>query len=190
MIDKKPGVGNTIIGDTIIIRGNVQGDEDLTIKGRVEGSITLTKDLFIETSGIVKADVNVQNIFISGVLVGNVTASQLVEISADGRMVGNISAPRVVIVDGASYRGRIEMGEAAEGVRPVRLRPAVRPMPRPAPPRVAPPPKPAPAPAEAKPAAPKPTEEKPPTPPAIGILVKPSEAAKTAPIEKKEEPKK
>ena len=111
MIDKKPGVGNTIIGDTIIIRGNVQGDEDLTIKGRVEGSITLTKDLFIETSGIVKADVNVQNIFISGVLVGNVTASQLVEISADGRMVGNINAPRVVIVDGASYRGRIEMGE-------------------------------------------------------------------------------
>ncbi len=208
MIDKKSTGANTIIGDTIVIRGNVQGDEDLTIKGRIEGNITLTKDLFIETSGIVKADVNVQNIFVSGVLVGNVTASQLVEISADGRMVGNISAPRVVIVDGASYRGRIEMGEAAEGARAVvRPRHIPRPAPRPFAPRIVPTPA-APAaparpgqPGEQKPAvsgmgAPKPPEGKgpemkPPAPAGMpsGLGAKPANAQQTTPV-KKEEPSK
>ncbi len=135
--------GTTIIGESILISGSLNGDEDLTVRGRVEGTLTLTKTLVVEPTGIVKAEVQVRNCVIAGVVVGNVTATESVEITKEGRMVGDIAAPRVIIVDGASFRGRIDMGEVdVEGARgseraaapPARpaLRPAVS---RPAAPR-------------------------------------------------------
>ncbi|UCD84856.1 MAG: polymer-forming cytoskeletal protein [Deltaproteobacteria bacterium] len=117
---------NTTVGSTIIVRGNLEGDEDLTVQGRVEGKLSLAKDLFIEPSGVVKADINVQNVYISGILVGNIVAMEKVEIASDGRMVGDINSPRVLIHDGASFRGRIEMGDMAAGPRPSVERPSPR----------------------------------------------------------------
>jgi cytoskeletal protein CcmA (bactofilin family) len=124
--------GSTIIGESILINGNLNGDEDLTVRGRVEGTITLTKTLVVEPTGVVKAEVQVKNCVIAGAVVGNVTASESVEITREGRMIGDIAAPRVIIVDGASFRGRIDMGEFAvkEGERPERA--LARPTPRPA----------------------------------------------------------
>ncbi len=122
--------GTTIIGESILISGSLNGDEDLTVRGRVEGTLTLTKTLVVEPTGIVKAEVQVKNCVIAGVVVGNVTASESVEITKEGRMVGDIAAPRVIIVDGASFRGRIDMGEVdVEGGerRPSMSRPAPRP---------------------------------------------------------------
>jgi cytoskeletal protein CcmA (bactofilin family) len=127
--------GTTIIGESILISGSLNGDEDLTVRGRVEGTLTLTKTLAVEPTGIVKAEVQVRNCVIAGVVVGNVTATESVEITKEGRMVGDIAAPRVIIVDGASFRGRIDMGEVnVEGARgPARAvaaapaRPALRP---------------------------------------------------------------
>jgi cytoskeletal protein CcmA (bactofilin family) len=104
-------VTSTIIGESILINGNLSGDEDLTVLGRVEGQINLTKTLNIEESGIVKANISVRNAIISGVMVGNIVASDSVEITEVGRMVGDIKAPRVIIVDGARYRGTIDMGD-------------------------------------------------------------------------------
>src|SRR5512138_3987135 len=103
--------GSTIIGESILISGSLNGDEDLTVRGQVEGTLTLTKTLLVETTGRVKAEVQVRNCVIAGVIVGNVTATESVEITREGRMVGDITAPRVIIVDGASFRGRIDMGE-------------------------------------------------------------------------------
>ncbi len=103
--------GTTIIGESILISGSLNGDEDLTVRGRVEGTLTLTKTLVVEPTGVVKAEVQVRNCVIAGVIVGNVTATESVEITKEGRMVGDIAAPRVIIVDGASFRGRIDMGE-------------------------------------------------------------------------------
>jgi cytoskeletal protein CcmA (bactofilin family) len=102
---------STVIGESILINGNLNGDEDLTVLGRVEGTINLTKTLNIEESGIVKANISVRNAVISGVVVGNITASDSVEITEVGRMVGDIKAPRVIIVDGARYRGAVDMGD-------------------------------------------------------------------------------
>jgi len=73
--------------------------------------VRLTRTLIVEASGVVKADVAVKDAVISGVVVGNVTASDSVQITSEGRMVGDISAPRVIIVDGASFRGRVDMGD-------------------------------------------------------------------------------
>jgi cytoskeletal protein CcmA (bactofilin family) len=107
--------GTTIIGESILISGSLAGDEDLTVRGRVEGTLTLTRTLVVEPTGMVKAEVQVKNCIIAGVVVGNVTATESVEITKEGRMVGDIAAPRVIIVDGASFRGRIDMGEVDVG---------------------------------------------------------------------------
>ena len=124
----------TEIGESILISGSLEGDEDLTVRGRVEGNVRLTRTLIVEASGVVKADVTVKDAVISGVVVGNVTASDSVQITSEGRMVGDISAPRVIIVDGASFRGRVDMGDvdaerpASASPRPQTVaRPAARP---------------------------------------------------------------
>jgi cytoskeletal protein CcmA (bactofilin family) len=138
--------GNTVIGPSILINGKLTGDEDLTVRGRVEGELSLSKTLIVEPSGVVKANVEVKNAVVSGVVVGNIQATESVELTHDGRMVGDIRAPRVIIVDGASFRGRIDMGELPPGrtlpertTRP-QVRPTVRSLPAPPPrPPVAPP---------------------------------------------------
>lgn len=115
---------STVVGPSILINGNLQGDEDLTVLGRVEGNISLTRTLHVEESGIVKADIQVRNAVVSGVVVGNITATDSVEITDAGRMVGDIKAPRVIIVDGARFRGAVDMGDLdaprATGEMPVR----------------------------------------------------------------------
>jgi cytoskeletal protein CcmA (bactofilin family) len=115
---------STIIGESILINGKLSGDEDLTVRGRVEGELSLTKTLIVEPSGIVKANVQVRNAIISGVVVGNISATESVELTREGRMVGDINAPRVIIVDGASFRGHVDMGNAEP--RPASERPATR----------------------------------------------------------------
>jgi len=132
--------GNTVIGPSILINGKLTGDEDLTVRGRVEGELSLTKTLIVEPSGVVKANVTVKNAVVSGVVVGNIQASESVELTQEGRMVGDIRAPRVIIVDGASFRGRVDMGELPPGrTLPERttpraqLRPTVRSLPPPPP---------------------------------------------------------
>ena len=170
----------TVIGESITIAGNLTGDEDLTVRGRVEGSITLNKTLILEPSGIIKAEVKVKNAVISGVVVGNLTASDSVELTAECRMVGDIQAPRVIIVEGASFRGRVDMGDldmprAERTDRPARPggRPAAAPArPAAAPARPVPPARTVPAPATAaKVAAPeKGSPAPPPVPPSAVAL--------------------
>jgi cytoskeletal protein CcmA (bactofilin family) len=132
--------GNTVIGPSILINGKLTGDEDLTVRGRVEGELSLTKTLIVEPSGVVKANVTVKNAVVSGVVVGNIQATESVELTQEGRMVGDIRAPRVIIVDGASFRGRVDMGELPPGrslpertTPRAQLRPSVRSLPAPPP---------------------------------------------------------
>lgn len=146
----------TVIGDSVRVQGNLSGDEDLHVLGRVDGRVELQRTLIVAHSGIVKAEVNVKNAIVSGVVVGNIHASESVEITKEGRMVGDIFAPRVIIVDGASFRGAVDMGDIEN--MPVREPSAERPRPtttsissRPAPARLPERPAPAPAP-EVKPA--------------------------------------
>lgn len=110
----------TVIGNSIFISGNIEGKEDLSVQGRIEGNITLSNTLFLEESGIIKADVSVKNAVISGVLVGNVEAEESIEITEIGQMVGDIVAPRVVIRDGAKFRGNIDMTSYENTVQPTR----------------------------------------------------------------------
>lgn len=103
----------TVIGDSVRVQGTLSGDEDLHVLGRVDGRIELNRTLVVAPTGIVKAEVMVKNAVVSGVVVGNIHASESVEITREGRMVGDVYSPRVIIVDGACFRGSIDMGETA-----------------------------------------------------------------------------
>ena len=113
------GGATGVIGRGITIRGNLSGSEDLVIEGRVEGTVALKNHLTIEGTGSIMADVDVQNLTVNGEVQGNIAASESVLVSGTAKVIGNIRAPRVIIEDGARFKGGIEMEfELPEGVVP------------------------------------------------------------------------
>ena len=102
-------MANTFIGGTIVVDGEITGDEDLVIQGTVKGRIALKESLYVEESGTVEADIETQNVDVSGQVTGNITASDKVELKSQCRMVGDIKAPRILIADGASFKGNVDM---------------------------------------------------------------------------------
>ena len=104
-----------VIGVKTKIKGEITGDENVTVEGHVEGSIRITRDLRIGTGGSVKATVSAQSVVVAGELLGDCQATQRVQIEASGRVTGNIRAPRVVIVEGATFRGNSDMSARREG---------------------------------------------------------------------------
>ena|SRR5712691_13415807 len=99
------------VGKSLRVEGRVISSEDLTIDGSVEGSIELgNHSLTIGANAAVKADLTAKTITISGAVTGAVRATEKVELHATGSVEGDISAPRFVMAEGATVRGRIEAG--------------------------------------------------------------------------------
>jgi cytoskeletal protein CcmA (bactofilin family) len=121
------------IGQSITIKGELTGNEDLTIDGKVEGTILLKDhNLTIGTNGRINAEVHAKTVTVVGEVVGNITADDKVEVEASGNVQGDIRAPRVVLSDGARFKGSIDMDrKQASGGNAVR-QPVVQPaeMPR------------------------------------------------------------
>ncbi len=102
--------GAALIGKSVVINGELDGSEDLTIEGRVEGKVELRDHtLTIGQNGRVKAQVFAKSVVVVGELVGNINASDAVEIRESGSVDGDIVSPRVAIADGAHFRGSIDM---------------------------------------------------------------------------------
>ena len=98
-----------VIGPKIKIIGELSGDEDVLIEGQIEGEIRITRDLKVGAGGMVKAKVSAQSIIVSGELVGDCEATGRVELQATGKLTGNIRAPKIVIAEGAMFRGNSDM---------------------------------------------------------------------------------
>jgi cytoskeletal protein CcmA (bactofilin family) len=98
------------IGKSVVIKGELNGSEDLTIEGHVEGTIQL-KDhvLTIGPNGRIKAQVFAKSVIVLGEVTGNVTASDKVDIRDNGSVDGDIVSPRVAIAEGAHFRGSVDM---------------------------------------------------------------------------------
>ena len=101
--------GACVVGAKTTIKGEISGDEDILVEGTVEGQIHITKDLRVGPGGVVKAKVQAQSVVVSGDLLGDCEATHRVEIQASGKLLGNIRAPRVVIAEGASFKGNSDM---------------------------------------------------------------------------------
>lgn len=105
------GEALTVIGQGINVHGKIHGEEDLRIEGRVEGSISLTETVHIAQSGVVVATIDARDVVVSGVVVGNVSATNSVSLEPGAKLVGDISTPRLIIADGAAFRGNVAMAE-------------------------------------------------------------------------------
>ena len=109
------------IGKSVVIKGELNGSEDLTIEGQVEGKIELRQNvLTIGPNGKIKAQVFAKSVVILGEVTGNVTASEKVDIRDNGSVDGDIAAPRVAIAEGAHFRGSIDMQRQGAGAKPSR----------------------------------------------------------------------
>jgi cytoskeletal protein CcmA (bactofilin family) len=106
-----------VIGAKTTIKGEITGEEDLVIEGVVEGQIKIARDLRVGPGGTVKATVHAQAVTIAGELLGDVHAVHRVELLPSGRLTGNIRAPRVVIAEGATFRGNSDMTSAKDDRR-------------------------------------------------------------------------
>ncbi len=98
------------IGKSVVIKGELNGSEDLTVEGSVEGKIELKQHvLTIGPNGRIKAEVFAKAVIVLGEVIGNITASEKVDIRDNGKVDGNIVAPRVAIAEGAHFRGSVDM---------------------------------------------------------------------------------
>ena len=107
------------IGKSVVIKGELTGSEDLMIEGQVEGQIELREYvLTIGPNGKINARVHAKSVVVMGVVNGNITATEKINIRENGSVEGDISAPRVAIAEGANFRGSIDMQRAQPSQAP------------------------------------------------------------------------
>ena len=104
------GNGVAILGKSVAIKGEIVGREDLTIDGDVEGAIELTEHrLTVGPSGSVLSNVKAREVVIFGNMKGNIDATDKIEIRSNATLVGDIRTARVLIEDGAYFKGAVDI---------------------------------------------------------------------------------
>lgn len=99
-----------VIGPSLILKGEVHGNEDLYIEGQIEGTIALKKNnVTIGREGKIKADIYGKTISVEGTVKGNLYGQEKIILRESGKVEGNIAAPRVSLEDGAQFKGSIDM---------------------------------------------------------------------------------
>ncbi|HLX44460.1 MAG TPA: polymer-forming cytoskeletal protein [Bryobacteraceae bacterium] len=118
--------GQAVLGKSVIVKGQIMSREDLTIDGEVEGTVELQEHrLTVGPNGRLTASVKAREIVVLGTVHGNVETTDKIEIRKDAKLVGDIKTARIVIEDGAYFKGNIDI------VRAEAPRPAAQPAPKP-----------------------------------------------------------
>jgi cytoskeletal protein CcmA (bactofilin family) len=119
------GGGQARIGPSVQVKGEINGSEDLEIHGSVEGTVTLDeRRLTIGPTAKVSADLSAREIVIYGSVKGNLKAKDRIEIKKDGSVIGDLSTARIMIEDGAYFKGSIEIEKGADAQRAAKAQPA------------------------------------------------------------------
>ena len=115
------------------ITGQIHGTCDLLVDGELEGQVRLESHVTIGADGRVRGDIHARTVRIGGRVVGNVQGDEKVEILPTGRLEGDVSAPRVVLAEGAFFKGKVEMtgqgAKAGAGAKEIPAREAAAPTP-------------------------------------------------------------
>ncbi len=123
-----------MIGKSVTIKGQIFSQEDLTIDGEMEGSVELKEHrLTVGPNGKIQAGIKAREIVVLGTINGNVEASDKIDIRKEARLVGDIKTSRIVIEDGAYFKGSIDImrGTPAEAPKPAASAPSqARPQPQ------------------------------------------------------------
>ncbi|MBI1353342.1 MAG: polymer-forming cytoskeletal protein [Acidobacteria bacterium] len=113
-VDRKGG--QALIGKSLKVKGTITGHEDLYVDGEIEGTVELEENsLTVGPNGNVSADVKARDITVLGRLTGNVKAGERIEIRKTGSLEGDLTTSRIVIEDGAVFRGSIDIVKADGG---------------------------------------------------------------------------
>ena len=103
------------IGRALRVEGRVVSEENLTIDGQIEGTIEVgSHNLMIGPGATVKADLTAGTISVSGRVVGNITATERVDLHPTAAVDGDIATPRLVMADGATVKGKVRAGKKRE----------------------------------------------------------------------------
>jgi len=104
----------SVLGRSLVFKGEFEADEDLMIDGRVEGTIThRAEHLTIGPHGDVKADIMANRVLVQGRVVGNIRATEAIVIEPSAHVSGNLFAPRIGLKEGAEFDGRIQMARTS-----------------------------------------------------------------------------
>jgi cytoskeletal protein CcmA (bactofilin family) len=102
--------GTTLIGPNLTIDGTVTGSEPVVLDGTIKGKIDLTSDLRIGTRGRAEATVHARNVIVEGQVAGDISADERLELVSTAVVEGNLKAPKIVVAEGAKFRGSVDMG--------------------------------------------------------------------------------
>ena len=120
--------GVAVLGKSVMVKGQIHSREDLTIDGEVEGTVELSEHrLTVGPNGRVQATIKAREIVVLGAVHGNVEATDKIDIRKDAKLIGDIKTARIVIEDGAYFKGSIDIvrGDAAKAEkRPPQAAPA------------------------------------------------------------------
>lgn len=105
-----PASQASVIGKKLVIEGKVGGSETLLIEGQVKGEINLDGELTVGPSARVEAKVHGKNVTVDGTVVGDISADVRVELRPSADVDGNIKAPKIVVAEGAVFKGAVDMG--------------------------------------------------------------------------------
>ena len=108
----------TIIGPGTVIKGEVLSKGTVRVEGRVEGRLECEDTIVIQETGTVKADLIAGQVIISGTVEGNTFAHERLEITSQGKVIGNITAPRISIAEGVIFEGQCTMKPPGKAAAP------------------------------------------------------------------------
>ena len=112
------------VGKSVVIKGEINGREDLMIEGKVDGKISLPQStLTVGADGNLKAEIAAKVVIVLGEVKGNVTASEKVDIRDHGTVNGDIITKKLAIADGAHFRGSIDMQQQADALEKRKVSP-------------------------------------------------------------------
>ena len=102
----------TLVGPSARFVGEITGDEDVSIQGRVEGNIDVTRRVTVAPSGEVEGDVHARSIVVGGRVRGHIRADERAELLASAAVQGDVLAPKVIVAEGAQLQGSVAMSAA------------------------------------------------------------------------------
>ena len=105
----------TIVAEGTTLKGEVTGSASLVVEGVVDGHLHLENEVSVGVDGLVTGEIKARSVRIGGRVKGNIEGREMIEILANGSVEGDVRSPRVVIADGAFFKGKVEMG-GDEGV--------------------------------------------------------------------------
>ncbi|MGB1013177.1 MAG: bactofilin family protein [Nannocystaceae bacterium] len=102
-------MASTVIGSSIVIDGEVSSEEALVVRGTVKGQISVSEAVEVEPGAVVEASIDAASLTVGGSVIGDITVSGRVEFQADSNVIGDVRSPRVLIAEGAAFKGNIDM---------------------------------------------------------------------------------